>query len=149
MRKDKPKAKEIIEKSKKMILMKDKAYETELKGKKMKFTPAEVDKKKTIEELEEGVVIGVLENELPGDETNLPAGKHNIFATKINDKWYTFAESNGQVYEAAKTKSTILSADEIPDKKMKFSEDGWLYCGIRSWYEWKYVKVSEWYCQWW
>lgn len=145
MRKDKPDAKEIAEKSKKIILMKDEAYETTVKGKKMKFTPAKINKKMTIEELEEGTVVGVLENELPGDETNLPAGKHNIFTAKINDKWYTFAESNGQVYEAAKTKATQLSEDEIPDKKIKFGEDGWFHC--HSGCTW--VCVPYFYCHWW
>jgi len=125
--------------------MKDKAYETTVKGKKMKFTPAEIKKKMTIEEYEEGTVVGVLENELPGDETNLPAGKHNIFTAKINDKWYTFAESNGQVYEAAKTKVTQLSEDEIKDKKTTFGEDGWWHCHAG----WHWIYVPYFYCHYW
>ena len=94
----------------------------------MKFTPAVFEKTTTLKEIEDGVVIGELENELPGDESDLPAGKHNIFVTKINGEWHAYAESNGKTYKAAKAKVKELSEDEIPKEHIKFGEKGWYYC---------------------
>jgi len=51
MRKEKPSGKEISEKSKKIKLLKDKSIEAEKKGKKIKFTPVELEKLNSVEEL--------------------------------------------------------------------------------------------------
>lgn len=97
MRKEKPNGKEIAEKSKQIKLIKDKSMEAEKNGKKVKFTPAEIPSLKSFEELEDGQVIGVLENDLEGDETKLPKGKHNIFLANVNKEWKVYAEADGEI----------------------------------------------------
>ncbi|MCK4239580.1 MAG: hypothetical protein KAX33_10685, partial [Candidatus Lokiarchaeota archaeon] len=97
MRKEKPTGREIAERSKAIKLDKDRFVDAEKKGKKIKFTPTKLPPLKSLDELEEGQVIGVLENELEGDETDLTAGKHNIFIANVNGEWHGFAETGGKI----------------------------------------------------
>lgn len=136
MRKEKPTGKEITEKSKKVKLIEKQAADTEIKGKKVKFTPAEIPPLNSLEELEDGQIVGVLENELEGDETKLPSGKHNIFIAKINGEWQAFAESDGEIKaEAAKTSFKRHYFGDHKAEKPKFHSEGWCitFCILRFW----------------
>ncbi len=136
MRKEKPTGKEIAEKSKKIKLKKEEAIESEKKGKKIKFTPAETPPLNSIEEFEDGLIIGALENELEGDETKLPPGKHNIFVAKINGEWQGYAESDGEIKaEAVKVSFTRHYFGDQKAEKPKFHPEGWCVtiCILRIW----------------
>ncbi len=136
MRKEKPTGKEIAEKSKKIKLKKEEAIEFEKKGKKIKFTPAEIPPLNSIEELEDGLIIGALENELEGDETKLPPGKHNIFVAKINGEWQGYAESDGEIKaEAVRVSFKRHYFGDQKAEKPKFHPEGWCVtiCILRIW----------------
>lgn len=136
MRKEKPTGKEIAEKSKKVKLKKEEAIESEKKGKKIKFTPAEIPPLNSIEELEDGLIIGTLENELEGDETKLPPGKHNIFVAKINGEWQGYAESDGEIKaEAVRVSFKRHYFGDQKAEKPKFHPEGWCLtiCILRIW----------------
>ena len=102
MRKDKPTGKEISEKSKKIKLNEEEAIEEKKEGKKVKFTP-NISKVESMEELEDGFIVGVFEHEFEAKEKTLPPGKYNVFIAKVNGEWQGFAESDGIIKgEAAK-----------------------------------------------
>jgi hypothetical protein len=143
MRKDKPKGKEIVEKRKKVKLDMDRAIEGMKKGKKIKFTPAILPQLNSVEELEDGQVIGVLENEIEGDETGLPIGKHNIFIAKIDGEWQGFAESDGEIVaEIKKIKIEKHHWGEKKKEKPKFKEEGWCLFEICLVSVWIFCLVS-------
>jgi len=143
MRKEKPKGSEIAEKRKKVKLDTERAIEGVKKGKKIKFTPTILPKMNSVEELEDGQVIGVLENEIEGDETDLPIGKHNIFIAKIDGEWKGFAEFNGEVVaEIEKVSIKKHHWGEKKREKPQFKEEGWCLFNICLVYVWIFCLVS-------
>lgn len=131
MRKEKPTGREIAERSKAIKLDKDRFVDAEKKGKKIKFTPTKLPPLKSLDELEEGQVIGVLENELEGDETDLTAGKHNIFIANVNGEWHGFAETGGKITaEAAYVSIERYHWGERKVKKPAFKLEGWCLINI-------------------
>ncbi len=95
MRKEKPTGKEISEKSKEIKLDKEKTTEEKFEGKKIKFTPSILEPE-SMEDLEQGQVIGILDHEIER-KGKLPPGKYNIFIAKVNGEWQGYAESNGNI----------------------------------------------------
>ena len=136
MRKEKPSGKEISEKSKKVKLLKDKSIEAEKKGKKIKLIPVELEALNSVEELEDGQIIGILENELEGDETKLPPGKHNLFLANVEGKWNVYAEANSEIKaEATKVELRKHHWGEKKAEKPKFHSEGWCIgiCIVSLW----------------
>lgn len=137
MRKEKPKGEEIAEKARKIKLDKEKSVQGQKQGKNVKFTQTELPPPTSMEELEEGQIIGVLENEIEGDETDLPVGKHNLFLCNVNGNWKVYAESNGKVTaEAARVKVERHYWGERKVKKPDFNPEGFCifnFC-ILGWY---------------
>src|SRR5688572_3811635 len=96
-----------------------KAVTATLLGKPFRFTPARGSETVRVED---GAFLGVLENGAAGDETGLPPGKYNLFATQVGGQWKGYAESNGQIVrEAIRASSTTGSAGTKP----YFTERGW------------------------
>jgi len=125
-RKDKPRGKEIEEKAKKTKLNPSIVAHGNKHGKSLKFSGADLSYLEKAEDLEEGEVIGVLENELAGDETGLPPGKYNLFLTNISGDWHLYAESNAEIIaEATKIKVNKFAAGESKRKEAGFSTEGW------------------------
>ena len=96
-RKERPSGAEIAQKARLAVLDSANSATAEKNGKKIKFTPANLDQVKGETELEEGQALGLLENEAPGDETGLPPGKYNLFAAKVGNDWHVYAESGGNI----------------------------------------------------
>ena len=104
------------------------AVTDEHEGKKITFTPARVTE--SLDEAAQGHVLGVLETELDGGETGLPAGRYTIFAKSVGGEWEAFAEVDGSV---AKQALRVTAADTKDDggkgAKPEFStsEGGWCW----------------------
>lgn len=128
---------------KRLVLDEDRAIHGEKKGKKVKFVPARIPQLNSEEELEEGQIIGVLENELEGEETKLPMGKHNIFVAKVNGEWKGYAESNGEIVaEAARVKIEHHQWGKHKTGKPEFKEEGWCLVNVCLVSVWIFCLVS-------
>lgn len=126
MRKEKPTGREISEKAKQLRLRDKDIVEGTKTGKRVKFTPGSLDHLKNLDELEDGQIIGVLENEIEGPETGLPPGKYNAFLTKMDGKWHVFTEAGGEIKaEAAKVEVKFHKVDERKESKGRFYPEGW------------------------
>jgi hypothetical protein len=104
------------------------AADAEHDGKKLRFTPAEATDNP--DEAAQGHVLGVLETEIDGGETGLPAGRYTIFAKNVGGEWEAFAELDGAVVKQA-LRVTATDVDEDASKMMKpkfeASEGGWCW----------------------
>jgi hypothetical protein len=123
--------------AKKIRLEDDRRGTGEMGGKKSHFIPARLDHLHNPEDLEQGQVIGVLDTELAGDETDLPPGKYNVFLRKGDDgEWEAVAETDGRIVSRA-ARVTVRSEKEKegpgrekgPRKppRPEFKERGWCW----------------------
>ena len=106
----------------------DRGATTEHEGKKIRMTPARATDDP--DEAAQGHVIGVLETEIDGGETGLPAGRYTIFAHNVGGEWEAFAEVDGIVAkQALRVSATDVDADISKTLKPKFeaSEGGWCW----------------------
>ena len=143
MRKEKPTGKEIAEKAKKIKLDKEKFVHGKKNGKSVKFTGAELPTLNSEEELEEGQVIGVLENELEGDETGLPPGKYNLFLANVEGNWKVYAESGGEIKkEAARVKVEYHQWGKQKKEMPRFEPEGWCLFNVCLVSVWIFCLVS-------
>jgi hypothetical protein len=90
---------EVGRKARDAKLDKPNAGEAERAGKRVTFTPVESEPAEA--DVAKGVVIGVLETELPRADFELAPGKYNLYLTKVNDQLKLYAESNGQLTETS------------------------------------------------
>ena len=99
-------------------------------GKSMRFTPArQASGTVALADPGTGAFLGVLENELAGDETSLPAGKFNLFVANVGGQWHAYAEARGQlVAEAARV---TVTPGKGPAVRPRFEAKGW--CVIIGW----------------
>ena len=72
--------------------------------------------------LEDGAIIGVLENGAEGDETGLPPGKYHLYTARVNGQWKTYAESGGHIVRDALR--TAVTQAERPARPA-FRTKGW------------------------
>ena len=119
-----PAGAEIAAKAKAARLDRANAGAGEFQGKRITFTPALLDPGT---DLAGGQMIGVLENEVAGDETGLPAGRYNLFAAQLPDGWHVYAESNGQVVKEALRVKVERRPGPPADKRPRFRAQGWGY----------------------
>jgi hypothetical protein len=106
----------------------DRAASAEHEGKKIRLTPARATEDP--EEAAQGHVIGVLDTEIDGGETGLPAGRYTIFAKNVGGEWEAFAEVDGAVAkQALRVTAADVDADISKTMKPKFeaSEGGWCW----------------------
>src|SRR5688572_18326086 len=82
------------------------AAAVEHEEKKITFTPARVVE--SLDDAAQGHILGVLETEIDGGETGLPAGRYTIFAKSVGGEWEAFAEADGLV---AKQALSVTAAD--------------------------------------
>lgn len=130
-RTQKPKGKEIAQKAREMKLDKNKSAHGEKHGKSIKFTGTKLPLLNSLEELEEGQVVGVLETELGGDETPLPPGKFNLFLAKVNGDWHVYAESDGEIRgEAKRVTVERYLWGERKEERPRFSPEGFCFFSI-------------------
>lgn len=104
------------------------AATAEHEGKKIRMTPARATDDP--DEAAQGHVIGVLETEIDGGETGLPAGRYTIFAKNVGGEWEAFAEVDGSVAkQALRVTATDVDEDVSRTMKPKFeaSEGGWCW----------------------
>ncbi len=95
-------------------------------GKRVKIIPANLDHVKTVEDLERGQIIGVVENEIEGDETGLPKGSHMVYVKKVDGQLKAFAECSGKItVEAASVKIEEKEKSKIKNHKPIFNPEGW------------------------
>lgn len=136
MRKDKPSGREISDRAKGISLQEDRALHAKREGKNIKFTPADLGHVKSLDEFENGQVMGVLDTEAEGDETGLPPGKYNVFLSNVDGKWQAFAESGGKIAAtASRVDINQHKMEERKSPKTTFNPDGWCICiCIVSWW---------------
>jgi len=143
MRKEKPSGREIADMAKKTRTRTDVVLGKK-DGKNVKFTPAELEHLKDLDEFEDGQVIGILENELEGDETNLPQGKHNVFLSKVDGNWKAYAEAGGEIStEAARVEVSYHRLDERRSSQGKFHPEGWCFTICLIPFFWKCILSAR------
>ena len=121
-RAEKPTGAEIAMQARRARLDRANAGLGEFQGKRICFTPAQLDPRA---DLSEGQIIGLLENDVEGDETGLPAGRYNVFAVQLADGWHVYAESGGQIVREA-LRVTVTSRPGAPtEKKPRIRPVGW------------------------
>ena len=94
----------------------------EFQGKPITFTPAVLPPRV---DLAGGQVIGILENEVEGDETGLPPGKYNVFAARLADGWHVYAESGGEIVREALRVELVRRPGQPAEKKPRIRPKGW------------------------
>jgi len=132
-RKGPPTGKEIAQKANSAKLDASNAVVGEKVGKKIKMTPADLSEF-SYEDLENGQVLAVIEGDLAGDETSLPAGKHNIFVTKVGSTWHAYAEADGRIVAEAKRVRVERTSKTKPGKA-EFQAEGW--CLLAAYFKYK------------
>jgi hypothetical protein len=90
-----------------------------VQGRKIKVTPANPARA----QLADGEMVGVLDTELKGDETNLPPGKYNLFVAKVGEKWHCYAEQDGKIIEEAV--GVTVDEKKPGPKKPMINPKGW------------------------
>lgn len=105
-------------------------------GKKVIFTPAHLGHVGSMQDLEQGQIIGSLNTEIAGDKSGLPAGQYNVFLAKVGNDWQVFAESGSTV--VAKAASVVERRDTRANMKPQFSE------GSFCWWVWLIVTGFQW-----
>lgn len=126
-----PPGREIAEQAKRIRLEKDRTASAKFQGKKGRFTPARLDRAKSLDDLARGAVVGRLDTEFAGDETDLPPGQYNLYLRRADDgSWEGFAEADGEVV----AKAARVTIQEDPSRKgpakdaPEFSAKGWCWC---------------------
>lgn len=119
-----PTGKEISEQAKKFRLLENKQKTDTINGKKVRFIPA-ILKDSRDQTVRSGVLLGVLENEIKGDETGLAPGHYNIYLAQVNKRWHVYAESNGIIRKEAIR--VMLKKLEKNKTKIEFIRKGWGY----------------------
>jgi len=113
------------------------AVTQEHQGKKITFTPARVTE--DLDEAAQGHILGVLETEIEGGETGLPAGRYTIFAKSVGGEWEAFAEADGFVVKQALQVTAVEAQDDKAGKpRFEASEGGW------CWTTGPYPAPTEW-----
>jgi hypothetical protein len=102
------------------------AVTAEHEGKKITFTPARVTE--SLDDAAQGHVLGILETDIEGGETGLPAGRYTIFAKSVGGEWEAFAELDGSVAKQALQVTAADAQGGKPGKpKFEASEGGWCW----------------------
>lgn len=146
---DKPKidGREVAARAKQTGLDERRKASAEMTGKASRFTPARLDHVQSLEDLEKGQVIGVLDTDLAGDETDLPPGKYNVYVRKGQDgTWEAVAERGGEIVSKA-ARVEVRTHKEHPKGKgapeevllPEFRHDGWCW-----WVCWPFGPI--WVC---
>jgi len=100
-------------------------------GKRVHFTGAAFDSMESIEDLETGQFVGVLETEAAGDESGLPPGTYNLHLARVEGKWRLFAEADGEVAgEAVRVEVERHPWGEHKAGPPRFREEGWCLVDI-------------------
>src|SRR5688572_13416353 len=118
---DKPTGAEIAMKARAARLDRANAGTGQFQGKRIAFTPAVLPPGA---DLAAGQMIGVLENDVEGDETGLPAGRYNVFAAQLADGWHVYAESGGQIVREA-LRVTVTRRPGATTEKPRIRPVGW------------------------
>lgn len=127
--KDKSMEKEIEAKVKKSKMDDSRVLNAVDKGKNITFTSAKLDHLKSLQELEQGEVIGVLQNDLPGDESKLPPGKYHIYVKNVDGHWKAYANANGKTAaESARVTVEEKNKKDITDFTPQFRPEGFCIC---------------------
>jgi len=123
-RQDAPTGAEIAQAAKATPLDEANRLTAQFQGKPITFTPAAANfSLGGAADLRAGRFVGVLHNEIAGDETGLPPGTYNLFVAQVGGKWRAFAESNGTVVrEAIRVR---FAKAEGAERKPRFREKGW------------------------
>ena len=144
-RKTKPTGKEIADVVKKYKLKEKSTFE--LQGKKIHFTPA-VILDSNDQSLKDGFFLGVLENEIAGDETGLPPGRYNLYYTVTCDnckpgteKRHVYAESKGQIVAEALRVEWVKNENK-DGKAVEFIPKGWGFFYFYDYYGSSYYGTS-------
>jgi hypothetical protein len=121
-RAEKPTGAEIALKARAMRLDRANAGLGQFQGKRILFTPAVLDPRA---DLAAGQAIGLLENDVEGDETGLPPGRYNVFAVQLPDGWHVYAESGGQIVREALRVTVTARKGVVAEKKPRIRPVGW------------------------
>ena len=121
-RAEKPTGAEIALKARTARLDHANAGKGEFQGKPITFTPALLPPRA---DLASGQIIGVLENDVEGDETGLPPGKYDVFAARLEDGWHVYAASGGQIVREALRVDVVRRPGQPAEKKPRIRPKGW------------------------
>jgi len=126
---------EVAAQAKQARLDQERKASAEMAGKASRFTPNHLDHLQKLEDLEKGQVIGVLDTELAGDETDLPPGKYNVFVRKGDaGEWEAVAETGGRIVSKAARVKVVTHKERPKGGKHpgdvllpEFREHGWCW----------------------
>jgi uncharacterized protein YjdB len=121
-RAEKPTGAEIALKARTARLDRANAGKGEFQGKPITFTPALLPPRA---DLASGQIIGVLENDVEGDETGLPPGKYDVFAARLEDGWHVYAASGGEIVREALRVEVVRRPGQPAEKKPRIRPKGW------------------------
>lgn len=160
-RRDKPSGREIAQKAKAMRLDRKRSVRGQKNGKAATFTGADLsdlvakDKDPSaaviafVDSLADGQALGLLETELEGEESNLPAGKFNLLIANVNDEWKGYAEAEGEIVAEAFRVSVEQRAGvegEDLNRLPEFTPEG-CWCFTYGW--WVCTgDISDFSCKW-
>jgi uncharacterized protein YjdB len=119
---DKPTGAEIALKARTARLDRVNVGKGEFQGKPITFTPALLPPRAN---LVGGQIIGILENEVAGDETGLPPGKYNVYAVRLEDGWHVYAESGGEIAREALRVELVRRPGQPAEKLPRIRPKGW------------------------
>lgn len=138
---EKPKGSYIASKSSKVKLDHANMVTATILNKKVTFTPAFF----VTDSLGNGKIMGVLETEIAGDETNLPPGKYNIYVANVKGKLHCYAESNGKIIKEA---ARVELVDTQLKERAEIFPKGWgisISCKGGHWYWPKHCTIKAWW----
>lgn len=126
-----PPGRDIAEQARRIHFEQARSATAEFNGKKGRFTPARLDNTRRADDLARGAVVGLLDTEFAGDETDLPPGKYHLYVHRTDDGTFEgFAEADGKVVSKAArvTVREDLSREGEAQEKPEFSTEGWCWC---------------------
>jgi hypothetical protein len=149
MRNDAPTGKEIAEKAARIKLDGRKNIQGERNGKAVRFRGADLSHVKSLDELEAGQVIGVLDTQLSGDESTLPPGTHNLFVSRVSGTWRIYAESGGEIVaEAARVSVAEHTPSSREPLRPRYGPEGWCLLDICLLEIWGFCLFRIQFCCW-
>lgn len=122
-----PTSKEVSERSKGATFDSANAATAEHNGKKFKFTPAKQGKNMKQTDVEDGCIVGVVENGFT--DISMPPGIYNIYMAKVANQWKAYAVQDGTGNIVAEAKNVSENKGSGPGKPKAWRGSGcwWMW----------------------
>lgn len=99
MRSKPPTAEEIARQAKQARLLPKRAATLEHESVAFEVIPTKVTGKRSMEDLEDGQVVGVVRRQRAGEQVGGRLEEHNVFLAKVDGAWKVYAQSGDEVTE--------------------------------------------------